>query len=404
MTLDIEALRAQFPILAQQANGKPLVYLDNAATTQKPRAVIQAVSDYYTAVNSNVHRAAHYLSGKATQAFEQARQEVADYLGAKREEIIWTRGTTEAINLVAQCYGRETLKKGDQVLITGMEHHSNIVPWQLACERTGAELKVVPVLDNGALDMDAFDQLLNERTRIVALCHVSNALGTVNPVADMIRKAKDVGATTLVDGAQAMPHFSVDVQALGCDFYAFSGHKVFGPTGIGALFGREELLEQMPPYQGGGEMIETVTFEKSTWNELPYKFEAGTPNIAGVVGLGAALEWLNGQDRKALTAHENDLLAYATEQARSFDGLKIIGDAPMKTSVLSFLLADSHPNDVGMLLDQQGIAVRTGHHCTMPLMDHFGIPGTVRAAFSIYNTREEVDQLFAGLEKVKTFL
>lgn len=400
----IERLRGEFPILREQVNGRPLVYLDNAATTQKPESVLQAMDHYYREMNSNVHRAAHELSGRATEAFEQARQTVADFVNAQRHEILWTRGTTESINLVAQCYGREQLREGDEVLITAMEHHSNIVPWQFACERTGATLRVAPLLDNGSVDLAAFENMLSERTRIVAITHVSNALGSVNPVADMVHKAKDAGAVTLVDGAQAVAHFGVDVQKLGCDFYAFSGHKVFGPTGIGVLYGREALLEQMPPYQGGGEMIETVTFERSTWAELPFKFEAGTPNTAGAIGLGAALDWLTNQDRKTLAAHEADVLGYATERARATEGLRIIGDAPMKTSVLSFLLDGAHPGDVGTLLDQQGVAVRTGHHCCMPLMERYGIPGTVRAAFSVYNTREEVDALFEGIEKVKTFL
>ena len=400
----IERLRGEFPILREQVNGRPLVYLDNAATTQKPEAVLRVMDHYYREMNSNVHRAAHELSGRATEAFEQARQTVADFLNAQRHEILWTRGTTESINLVAQCYGREQLREGDEILITAMEHHSNIVPWQFACERTGATLRVVPLLDNGSVDLAAFEELLNERTRIVALTHVSNALGSVNPVADMVHKAKDAGAVTLVDGAQAVAHFGVDVQKLGCDFYAFSGHKVFGPTGMGVLYGREALLEQMPPYQGGGEMIETVSFERSTWAELPFKFEAGTPNTAGAIGLGAALDWLTNQDRKTLAAHEADVLGYATERARATEGLRVIGDAPMKTSVLSFLLDGAHPGDVGTLLDQQGVAVRTGHHCCMPLMERYGIPGTVRAAFSVYNTRDEVDALFDGIEKVKTFL
>lgn len=404
MTFSVDALRSQFPILASQVRGKPLVYLDNGATTQKPLAVIEAIDRYYRSQNSNVHRGAHYLSDLATAEFEGARQIVADFLNATREEILWTRGTTESINLVAQCYGREQLQPGDEVLISAMEHHSNIVPWQLACQRTGASLKVIPVLADGSLDMDTFHTLLNERTRIVALVQVSNALGTVNPVAEVIAAAKKVGAVTLVDGAQAVSHFAVDVRALDCDFYAFSAHKVFGPTGIGVLYGKRTLLEAMPPYQGGGEMIEKVTFADSTWNELPYKFEAGTPNIAGAIGFGAALRWLGEQDRAALQAHEADLLAYATEQAQAFAGLKLVGTAPSKVSVMSFLLDGAHPNDVGHLLDQQGIAVRTGHHCTMPLMDHFGIPGTVRASFSVYNSRDDIDALFRGLDKVRTFL
>lgn len=402
--LDLDDLRRQFPILGESVRGKPLVYLDNGATTQKPDAVIDAVSNYYRQVNSNVHRGAHYLSDLATAQFEGARQAVADFLNASREEIIWTRGTTEAINLIAQSHGRETLKPGDEVLITGMEHHSNIVPWQLACERTGASLKVIPVNENGSLAMEAFTALLNEKTRIVSVVHVSNSLGTVNPVKDIIAAAHEVGAVVLVDGAQAVSHFPVDVRSLDADFYAFSGHKLFGPTGIGVLYGKQALLDAMPPYQGGGEMIEVVSFEKSTWNQLPYKFEAGTPNIAGAIGLGAAVEWLGSLDRTALHAHEQAVLHAAESRAAEFPGLKRIGTAPSKESVMSFLLDGAHPNDVGQLLDQQGIAVRTGHHCTMPLMDGFGIPGTVRASFSIYNTLEEVDALFTGLEKVKQFL
>lgn len=404
MTLNVSALRDAFPILHQEANGKPLVYLDNAATTQKPRVVIDAIRDYYQGTNSNVHRGAHYLSDRATADFEAARDTVAAFLNADREEIIWTKGTTEGINLVAQCIGRERLKAGDEVLITTLEHHANIVPWQQACLATGASLKVVPLREDGSVDSEAFHQLLNERTRIVALSHVSNSLGSVTPVAELIAAAKAAGAITLVDGAQAVSHFPVDVRALGCDFYAFSGHKVFGPTGIGALYGRRELLEAMPPYLTGGEMIEVVTFEKSTWNQLPYKFEPGTPNIAGVVGLGAAIRWLQGQDRDALARHERALLSAAHEQAEAFPGLKIIGNAATKASVLSFLLDGAHPADVGVLLDKQGVAVRTGHHCCMPLMDSLGIPGTVRASFSIYNTLDEVDVLFQALHKVRSFL
>ena len=404
MSFDVQALRGEFPILHQTVNGKPLMYLDNAATTQKPRAVIDAVSAYYERVNSNVHRGAHYLSDTATAEFEAARATVAAFLNAAREEIIWTKGTTEGINLVAQSYGRERLQPGDEVLITALEHHANIVPWQQACERTGATLKVVPLNEDGSVDEQAYFDLLGERTRIVALSHVSNSLGTVNPLARWLKAARDAGAVTLVDGAQAVAHFPVDVQQLGCDFYACSGHKLFGPTGIGALYGRRELLDAMPPYQTGGEMIETVSFEKSTWNELPYKFEPGTPNIAGVIGLGAAVRWLDRQDRTALAMHEDALLASATEQAEAFDGLKIIGHAATKVGVLSFLLDGAHPADVGTLLDQQGVAVRTGHHCCMPLMDRLGIPGTTRASFSIYNTLEEVDQLFQALHKVRSFL
>lgn len=403
MSVDIAALRGQFPILSQSVRGKPLVYLDNGATTQKPEAVIQAIDAYYRECNSNVHRGAHYLSDEATARFENARQSVANFLNASREEIIWTRGTTESINLVASCHGA-SLKAGDEVVISTLEHHSNIVPWQMACERSGAILKVIPLQADGSLDLTAYRALLNERTRIVALTQVSNALGTVNPVAEMIRDAKAVGAVTVIDGAQAVSHFSIDVRALDCDFYAFSGHKLFGPTGIGVLYGRKALLEAMPPWLGGGEMIETVSFERSTWNRLPYKFEAGTPNIAGAIGLGAAIDWLQAQDRGALAAHEAALLRDATARAAAFDGMRLIGTAPGKVAVMSFLLDGAHPHDVGQLLDQQGVAVRTGHHCTMPLMDCLGIPGTVRASFSIYNDSTDIERLFNALEKVKSFL
>ncbi|MEE4251040.1 MAG: cysteine desulfurase [Alcanivoracaceae bacterium] len=403
MGVDIAALRGQFPILSQSVRGKSLVYLDNGATTQKPEAVIQAVDAYYRECNSNVHRGAHYLSDEATARFENARQSVADFVNASREEIIWTRGTTESINLVASCYGA-SLKAGDEVVISTLEHHSNIVPWQMACQRSGAILRVIPLQADGSLDLTAYRALLNERTRIVAVTQVSNALGTVNPVAEMIRDARAVGAITVIDGAQAVSHFSIDVRALDCDFYAFSGHKLFGPTGIGVLYGRKALLEAMPPWLGGGEMIETVSFERSTWNRLPYKFEAGTPNIAGAVGLGAAIDWLQKQDRTALAAHEAALLHDATARAEAFAGMRLIGTAPGKVAVMSFLLDGAHPHDVGQLLDQQGVAVRTGHHCTMPLMDCLGIPGTVRASFSIYNDSTDIERLFNALEKVKSFL
>lgn len=401
---DVARLRDQFPTLHQQVNGKPLVYLDNAATTQKPQVVIDTISHYYRELNSNVHRGAHYLSDAATARFEEARATVAGFINARREEVIWTKGTTESINLVAQCVARERLKPGDEVLVTTLEHHANIVPWQQACERTGATLKAVPLREDGSVDEEAFYALLGERTRIVAFAQVSNSLGTVNPVAKWVKAAREVGAITLVDGAQAVAHFPVDMAQLGCDFYAFSGHKVFGPTGIGVLYGRRELLEAMPPWQTGGEMIETVSFEKSTWNQLPYKFEPGTPHIAGVIGLGAAISWLEQQDRAALAEHEQALIHAATRRALAFEGLKIIGNAPGKAGVLSFLLEGAHPADIGTLLDQQGIAVRTGHHCCMPLMTSLGIPGTARASFSIYNTLEEVERLFQALEKVRSFL
>ena len=401
---NLDALRAAFPILASEAYGKPLVYLDNAATTQKPRAVIEAIEHYYLHTNSNVHRGAHYLGDLATAALEDAREKVAAFLNARREEVIWTRGTTEGINLVAHSFGGSQLKAGDEVLISSLEHHANIVPWQQVCARTGARLRVIPLAADASLDLSNLDQLINERTRIVAVVHVSNALGVINPVAEIIRRARAVGATVLLDAAQAVAHFPVDVQALDCDFLVFSGHKLFGPTGIGVLYGRQALLEAMPPYQTGGEMIETVTFEASTWNQLPYKFEAGTPHIAGAVGLGAAIDWLNAQDRQAFLAHEEDLRDYVTERARAFPGLRIIGDTPSKVATLSFLLDGAHPNDVGTLLDQQGVAVRTGHHCTMPLMNLLGIPGTVRASFAPYNRRDDIDRLFIALEKAAKFL
>jgi len=403
--MDIEQIRADFPILHQQVNGKPLVYLDNGATTQKPQVVIDAIANYYRTTNSNVHRGAHTLSDQATQMFEDARITMQKFINAeKSEEIIWTRGTTESINLVAQTWVRSNVKAGDEIIISGMEHHSNIVPWQMICEQTGAVLKVIPVFDDGSLDYDGYLKLLNEKTKFVAVVHVSNALGTLNPVEDIIREAHKVGAKTLIDGAQAVAHWDIDVQALDCDFYAFSGHKLFGPTGLGVLYGKEALLNAMPPYQGGGEMILHVSFEKTTYNVLPYKFEAGTPNIAGAIGMAAAIDYLNSLDRIALAKHEDALLARANELAAKTDGLRLIGTSKNKASVFSFLIEGTHPHDVGTLLDQQGIAVRTGHHCAMPVMEQFDIPGTVRASFTFYNTLEEVDALFKGIEKVKMFL
>jgi len=403
--MDIEQIRADFPILHQQVNGKPLVYLDNGATTQKPQVVIDALANYYSTTNSNVHRGAHTLSDQATQMFEDARITMQKFLNAeKSEEIIWTRGTTESINLVAQTWVRSNVKPGDEIIISGMEHHSNIVPWQMVCEQTGATLKVIPVLDDGSLDYDAYLKLLSDKTIFVAIVHVSNALGTLNPVEDIIREAHKVGAKTLIDGAQAVAHWDIDVQALDCDFYAFSGHKLFGPTGLGVLYGKEALLNAMPPYQGGGEMILHVSFEKTTYNVLPYKFEAGTPNIAGAIAMAAAIDYLNGLDRIALAKHEDTLLARANELAAQTDGIRLIGTSDKKASVFSFLIEGTHPHDVGTLLDQQGIAVRTGHHCAMPVMEQFEIPGTVRASFTFYNTLEEVDALFKAIEKVKMFL
>lgn len=403
--MDLQRIRADFPILNQTVNGQPLVYLDNAATTQKPQAVIDALVHYYTHDNSNVHRGAHTLSDRATAAFENARQKVAKFINAPQtKQIIWTRGTTESINLVAASWGSAFLKQGDRVLVSGLEHHSNIVPWQLIAARTGAEVVAIPVDQNGAIDLEAFKKLLDNRVKMVAVNHVSNALGTVNPVEEIIQLAHAAGAKVLIDGAQAIAHWPVDVQALECDFYVFSGHKMFAPTGIGVLYGRLELLEQMPPYQGGGEMIETVSFNGSTWNQLPYKFEAGTPDIAGAIGLGAAVDYLNSLDRKALAEHEEALLVYATEKASQVPGLRIIGTAPSKAAVLGFVLEGAHPSDIGMLLDQQGVAVRAGHHCAQPIMDQFCIPGTVRASFSFYNSFEDVDRLFAALEKVRQLL
>lgn len=402
---DVQKVRADFPILNQQINGHPLVYLDNAATTQKPQAVIDALVHYYLHDNSNVHRGAHTLSDRATAKFESARQTVADFINAKTTgQIIWTRGSSESINLVAASWGHANLKAGDRILVSALEHHSNIVPWQMIAEKTGATVVAIPVDENGVINMGAYGDLLDARVKLVAVNQVSNALGTVNPVEEMISQAHAVGAKVLIDGAQAIAHWPVDVQAMDCDFYVFSGHKLFGPTGIGVLYGKRELLELMPPYQGGGEMIETVSFDGTRYNQLPYKFEAGTPDIAGAIGLAAAIDYLNGLDRKALAAHEDALLAYATEKASTVPGLKIVGTAPSKAAVLGFVLEGAHPSDIGMLLDQQGVAVRTGHHCAQPIMQQYGIPGTVRASFSFYNTFDDIDRLFAALEKVRQLL
>ena len=402
---DLEAIRADFPALHQEVNGKSLVYFDNGATTHKPKVVIDAVNQFYSQQNSNVHRGAHTLSDHATGLFENARLTVQQFLNAKSmNEIVWTKGTTESINLVASTWGRSNLKAGDRILVSAMEHHANIVPWQMVAEEKGAEIVPIPVLNNGELDFDAYKKLLTKQVKLVAVTHVSNALGTINPVADIIKLAHENNSLVLVDGAQAVSHFEVDVQALDVDFYAFSGHKVFGPTGIGVLYAKEDLLNAMPPYQGGGEMIEHVSFEKTTFNSLPYKFEAGTPNIAGAIGLAAALNYLNSLDRTAIAAHENALLARANELAEQLGGIRIVGTANNKASVFSFLLDGAHPADVGTLLDQQGIAVRTGHHCAMPIMEQFGIPGTARACFAFYNTIEEVEALFKGLEKANTLL
>jgi cysteine desulfurase/selenocysteine lyase len=405
MAFDVLSVRKDFPILDQMVHDKPLVYLDNGATTHKPLAVIQAIENFYKLDNSNVHRGAHTLSDRATAAFENARKTVQTFLNAElSEEIIWTRGTTESINLVAQSYGSEFIKKDDIILVSAMEHHANIVPWQMLCERTGAILKVIPVFENGELDMQGFDQLLTENVKFVSLVHVSNALGTVNPVEEVIKKAHAVGAKVLIDGAQAIAHFAIDVQALDADFYVFSGHKAFGPTGIGCLYGKKEIMDTMPPVQGGGEMIEKVSFSGTTYQGLPFKFESGTPNIAGAIGLDAGLQYIMKLDREAMVVYEDDLLNYAHQKASECEGFRVVGTASKKAGVLSFLIEGTHPADVGTLLDQQGIAVRTGAHCAMPIMEQFCIPGTTRASFSIYNTKEEVDALFAAIEKVKMFL
>lgn len=402
---DVEKIRADFPILHQQVNGQPLVYLDNAATTQKPNAVIDAISDYYRTDNSNVHRGAHALADRATVKFEAAREKVAQFLNAPAaKQIIWTRGTTESINLVAASWGKNNLQSGDRILVSAMEHHANIVPWQLIAQTTGANVEPIPVDAQGVISMSAFESMLDARVKMVAVGHVSNAMGTINPIEKMIALAHAVGARVLIDGAQAVSHWAVDVQKLNCDFYVFSAHKLFGPTGLGVLYGKEDLLESMPPYQGGGEMIETVSFAGTTFNQLPYKFEAGTPDIAGAIGLGAAIDYLQSLDRIAAAEHEQALLAYAEEKARATAGLTLVGTASHKTSVMSFLIEGAHPADVGVLLDKQGVAVRTGNHCAQPIMDQFAIPGTVRASFSFYNTFAEVDRLFVAIEKAKTFL
>jgi cysteine desulfurase/selenocysteine lyase len=404
-TFDVDRIRADFPILRQRIHGHPLVYLDNANTTQKPQAVIDALSNYYLASNANIHRATHLLSERATRAYEGSRVLLQRFINARESrEIVLTRGCTDGINLVAQAWGRTFLKPGDEVLISWMEHHSNIVPWQLVCEQTGAVLRVAPIDDRGELRMDEFDRLLTDRTRLVSIIHVSNALGTIVPVADIVRKAHDAGALVIVDGAQAAAHVPIDVQALDADFYAFSGHKMFGPTGTGVLYGKAALLERMPPYQGGGDMIASVTFEKTTYNTLPYKFEAGTPNIAGVVGFGAAVEYLNGIDREAARAHEDHLLADATELVSAVPGVRVIGQARERTSVLSFVMDGIHPHDIGTVLDNEGVAIRTGQHCAQPVMDRFGVVSTARASFALYNTKADVDALVAAVYRAKELL
>jgi cysteine desulfurase/selenocysteine lyase len=402
--LNIDEIRAQFPILHQQIEGNPLVYLDNAATTQKPQAVIQAITDFYTQCNANVHRGAHHLSDEATRRYEKARDTVANFIHARdRKEVIWTSGTTEGINIVANGMAQR-LQSGDEVLVTEMEHHANLVTWQQACGHSGATLKIAPIHDNGTLDTEAFAALLTQKTKMVALPHVSNALGTVNPVKELTALSKEKGALVLIDGAQAIAHGNVNVDDIDCDFYVFSGHKLFGPTGIGVLWGKQAVLQDWPVWQTGGEMIAKVTYESSTWGELPNRLEAGTPNIAGAIGLAAAIDWFTSLDLSAVQAHEQALMASAMEQAQAFEGLTIIGNAPNKIGVLSFILQGSHPADIGFLLDRQGIAIRTGDHCAQPLMRRLNLPGTARASFSVYNTLEEVDALFIALKKVQSML
>jgi cysteine desulfurase/selenocysteine lyase len=401
-SFDVERIRKDFPILQTKVHGHPLVYLDNAATSQKPRAVIDALVRYYEGENANIHRGVHYLSQIATEEFEKARETVRAFVNAARaSEIIFTRGTTEALNLVAQTYGKTNVGAGDEVLITAMEHHSNIVPWQMLCAEKGAKLRVAPMNDEGELLLAKYEKLLGPKTKLVAVGHVSNALGTINPLKQMIAAAHAKGAVVVVDGAQAVPHLKVDVQDLDADFYAFSGHKMYGPTGIGVLYGKQALLEAMPPYQGGGDMISSVTFEKTTYNKVPHKFEAGTPDMAGVAGLMAAIDYMNGIGIEKIAAHEHELLEYATEVIGAIEGVRLIGTAREKAGVLSFVLDEVHPHDIGTILDQQGIAVRTGHHCAQPVMERFSIPATVRASFAMYNTKGEVDALALGIRKVR---
>jgi cysteine desulfurase/selenocysteine lyase len=402
---NIESIRQDFPILNELVNGKKLVYLDNAATTQKPQIVIDALSGYYEHYNANIHRGIHHLAETATAAFEDTRRSMQRFLNAESaEQVIITYGTTDGINLVAQTYGKKFLKEGDEIIISTMEHHSNIVPWQMLCEENGCVLRVIPINEDGELLMDEFEKLLSERTKFVSIVHASNALGTINPVKEIIEKAHAVGAKVLIDGAQASSHIDLDVQDLNCDFYALSLHKLYGPTGMGILYGKKELLNAMPPYRGGGEMIKEVTFEKTTYNELPYKFEAGTPNIADVIAAKFAIDYVQALGKPQIAAYEQELLTYATDAIREIQGIRIIGNAQQKVSVLSFVLAGVHHQDIGVLLDQQGIAVRTGHHCTQPLMQRFGIAGTTRASFAVYNTKEEIDLFIQGLHKVKRML
>ena len=403
--LDFESIRKEFPILAREVHGKPLVYFDNGATTQKPQCVLDRIMRSYTLENSNIHRGVHYLSGVATEAHEAARQRVADFIGAEsKDEILFTRGTTESVNLVARTLADQICGKGDEIVITTMEHHSNIVPWQMACERTGAVLHVAPINEQGELILSEFEALLNERTKIVSVAHVSNVLGTVNPVAEIICIAHKYGAKVLIDGAQAIAHIPVNVVELDADFYAFSGHKVYAPNGIGVLYGKREILDAMPPFMGGGEMIETVRFEKTTYNKLPYKYEAGTPDYVGSCALATALDYISAIGMKEIADYEHELLAYATEKIKEIEGVRIIGEAKEKSGVLSFVVDGVHPYDIGMMLDKLGIAIRTGHHCAEPLVDWYGIPGTARASFAFYNTKEEIDYFISSLKRVLMIL
>lgn len=400
--LDAEKLKRDFPTLHQQVHGKKLVYLDNAATTQKPQQVIDAIRRYYEVDNANVHRGVHELSVRATDQFEEAREKVAKFIGAgDSTQVVWTRGTTEAINLIAASYGRKFIGKDDEIVISMMEHHSNIVPWQLLSQETGAKIKVIPINERGELKFDEYVKLLGPRTKLVCITHVSNALGTVNDVKAVVKEAHARNIPVLVDGAQAVPHVPVDVKDIGCDFYVLSGHKLFGPTGIGVMYGRKELLEKMPPYQGGGDMIKSVTFEKTVYNTLPFRFEAGTPHIAGAIGLGAAIDYLNGIGMERIQQHDHQLLEYATKVVEPIDGVRIIGTARNKASVLSFMVGDVHPHDVGSIMDQEGVAIRAGHHCAQPVMNHFQVPATARASFAFYNTREDCDALVQAIHKVK---
>ena len=398
---DVVRIREDFPILKEMVHGKPLVYLDNAATSQKPRVVLDALDHYYTTENANVHRGIHYLSQQATQGYEDARGKIRQLLNASDDrEIIFVRGTTEGINLVAQSYGRQNIGEGDEIIISAMEHHSNIVPWQILCQERGAHLRVIPMNDDGELLMDEYEKLLGPRTKLVSIVHLSNSLGTINPVEQIIEMAHGRGIPVLVDGAQSTPHMTIDVRKMDCDFFVFSGHKLYGPTGIGALYGKAELLESMPPYQSGGDMIKSVTFEKTIYNSLPYKFEAGTPNIGGAIGLGAAIDYINGIGMDRMAAYEHELLEYGTQRLSTISGLRLIGTAREKADVLSFVLRDIHPHDIGTILDSEGIAIRTGHHCTQPVMDRFSIPATARASLAFYNTRDDIDALVKGIDKV----